>query len=1162
MHFSLDDLRKAFNAADYDRGLDYARQERVLEISMGEGMVSSAVKGSGRHIYAQEITVEKQGKRLVSSAVKGSGRHIYAQEITVEKQGKRLVVEGDCSCPVGYNCKHVAAVLITLAWLEQEQAHGASAQDAAGTSQALPTVPAAAAAWLHRMETALAAMQQQASMPASDLPAKKGPVFRLMFVLTPTHDGKRTTMSLCKARLRVSGDIAAADPVSDSSRLMLNPPAYLVPADEELIQFYVAMHGNSVYYDPYNEPTGKMGAQLLRMLLQEKKLLWANSMKDASKGILHPLQETPARSAELAWHEQDRQLRLRWQFRPADDAGGRQAEPAKLAAQHGTVKHMAIDYVLPTDPPWYIENLSCGELRLPQGGAALPAQVMLALVAQTPSLARKDAVAMAQQLVLRGLNRLLPMPAEVDVIERERIPVQVILRLGSVAHGANAARQDYALLVFSYDGQEVLIDAGEPAQSLLRAGPRGIEKIVRDAGAERAALQRLQQTGFALPPGGMPGALTLPSPAAWLDFVRDTLPLLAQDGWRIDKQDSYRYDLAEIEDWYAAVEENAGNPWFDLELGIVVNQERISLLPVLVEWIRKAPADFNAAALAQHADADQLLADLPNGTRVALPWGRIKPILATLGELYFTDRAASSMRLSTLDAARLAELAGGIELRWLGGDRLRALGEKLNTFGGVRQVAAPHGLQAVLRDYQHDGLAWMQFLREYDLAGILADDMGLGKTIQTLAHILLEKEAGRLSAPALVVAPTSLMGNWQDEAARFAPDLRVLTLQGRERLAQFDNIDQYDLVLTTYALLPRDEDKLRRHAWHLVILDEAHYIKNARSKAAQTAGLLRARHRLCLTGTPLENHLGELWSQFHFLLPGLLGDEKLFNAEFRGPIEKRGDDTRRALLVRRIKPFLLRRTKDKVASELPPKTEMVRMVELAGAQRDLYETVRLAMDKKVRDEIAKKGVARSQIVILEALLKLRQVCCDPRLVKSVAAKKIAAPSAKLNELLEMLDALLEEGRRILVFSQFTSMLALIEAELTARGISYALLTGDTADRAGAVRAFQQGQVPLFLISLKAGGVGLNLTAADVVIHYDPWWNPAAENQATDRAWRIGQDKPVFVYKLIARGTLEEKIQALQQKKAELAQSMLGDGAAHSLTITAEDLQLIFAPLAG
>jgi SNF2 family DNA or RNA helicase len=454
----------------------------------------------------------------------------------------------------------------------------------------------------------------------------------------------------------------------------------------------------------------------------------------------------------------------------------------------------------------------------------------------------------------------------------------------------------------------------------------------------------------------------------------------------------------------------------------------------------------------------------------------------------------------------------------------------------------------------------MQFLREYGLAGILADDMGLGKTVQTLAHILVEKEAGRLTHPVLVIAPTSLMGNWQDEAARFAPDLRVLLLQGKDRAQLFDQIPQADLVLTTYALLPRDEEKLHEHEFHLVILDESHYIKNTRSKAAQSASLLKSRHRLCLSGTPLENHLGELWSQFHFLLPGLLGDEKTFNSQFRHPIERQDDPLRRMLLNRRIKPFLLRRTKDSVAKELPPKTEMVRKVELTGAQRDLYETVRLAMDQKVREEIDRKGVARSQIVILEALLKLRQVCCDPRLVKTLPSKKQAAGSAKLQDLMQMVEDLLEEKRKILVFSQFTSMLELIEEELESRDIPYAILTGETKDRSAQVAAFQQGAVPIFLISLKAGGVGLNLTAADTVIHYDPWWNPAAENQATDRAWRIGQDKPVFVYKLIAKGTLEEKIQVLQQKKSDLAQSVLAEGESQKMTLTQEDLQQIFAPL--
>jgi SNF2 family DNA or RNA helicase len=579
------------------------------------------------------------------------------------------------------------------------------------------------------------------------------------------------------------------------------------------------------------------------------------------------------------------------------------------------------------------------------------------------------------------------------------------------------------------------------------------------------------------------------------------------------------------------------------------------LLPLLIGMIRAAPWDFNPAALAARDDDSQFMIVLSGGTRVALPWGRVKPILATLAELYFSDHAGNRIRLPAMDAARLAELERAAQLRWVGGERLRELGRKLHDFDGLRPVAVPAGLHATLRPYQQTGLAWLQFLREHDFCGILADDMGLGKTIQTLAHILVEKEAGRLDAPALVVAPTSLMGNWQAEAARFAPGLRVLLLHGKDRAARFDEIEGADLLLTTYALLGRDEDLLRQRGYHLLILDEAQYIKNSRSKASQVARLLVARHRLCLTGTPVQNHLGELWAQFHFLMPGLLGDEKGFNALFRKPIEQQGDAPRRDFLARRIKPFMLRRTKDKVATELPPKTEIVLHVDFDAAQRDLYETVRVAMDRKVRDEIDRKGLARSRIVILDALLKLRQVCCDPRLLKST---KNAAGSAKLDALLELLETLLSEGRKVLVFSQFTSMLALIEAALHARGVVYALLTGDTIDRAAPIAAFQDGPASVFLVSLKAGGVGLNLTAADTVIHYDPWWNPATENQATDRAWRIGQTQPVFVYKLIARGTLEEKIQDLQRRKGELANALLTSEGEMAPVFDADDLQAMFA----
>ena len=418
----------------------------------------------------------------------------------------------------------------------------------------------------------------------------------------------------------------------------------------------------------------------------------------------------------------------------------------------------------------------------------------------------------------------------------------------------------------------------------------------------------------------------------------------------------------------------------------------------------------------------------------------------------------------------------------------------------------------------------------------------------------------------------------------------MLVLHGKQRAQQFKAIRDAHVVVTSYPLAVRDMAMLAGHDWHYLVLDEAQRIKNSRSQATLTLKALNARHRLCLSGTPLENHLGELWSLMDFVSPGLLGNEAQFREHYRTPIEKRQETAVAENLARRVRPFILRRTKLQVAQDLPEKTETLLRVELEGTQRDLYETVRATMDSKLREAIAKQGLARSQIVVLDALLKLRQVCCDPRLLKlslqapepddvmplaSEAADPLLdvldaqrpvarhgsahAPSAKLELLRDLLPTLVEDGRRILVFSQFTQMLSLIEAELQRLDLGYVKLTGDTVNRGAVVDSFQNGDAPIFLISLKAGGVGLNLTAADTVILYDPWWNPAVEQQAIDRAYRIGQGKPVFVYKLVASGTVEEKMLELQARKAGLADSLLS-GVAGTAALTAQDFDELFKPL--
>jgi len=1059
------------------------------------------------------VSIDVEFPDTLRGEVGGSGGKTYRQEIRITSDKRGVRFRGDCSCPMTRNCKHVVAVLLT------DLAHRPA------------DVPAAAERWLQQLATVHAIRQEVAE-------AARDTSVRLVYVLAPDREGKVPGLHPHTVRLRQDGSIVDAVLETEPLRLVKFRPPHVTREHDEPLRLLGAMqvsHGTL-------KPAGVLGAALLARLGAEGWLWRARSLKAARYGHLERVEPGPRRHLTVDWLE---------------SGADREAVTLGWRADRGDLP----EHTYPTDPMYYLDGLAVGEVALPEPLAAIPPAVLLDLVEHAPTLRGEQRNGVASRMVDLGLDGFMPAPAVLEVRERRDVaPVpSLVLDSVDIALHRDWVCRDIALLAFDYAG---LSTEGIDEPVLRNVLEGSVEVIVRDLEAEAAAAAQLAASGFAPPPpddplrGDWPDALVLPDETAWLAFMHDGLPRLREAGWLVEIGNDFRYDLADVDEWYADLDESGqdGNGWFALELGIVVDGERHPLLPLLVDMIRRTPWQFGADALAARADTDAMLVELTPSRRVALPWGRIKPILATLGELYFGDRIGATIHLPAMDAARLAELERAARLRWLGGDRLRELGRKLHDFDGIRAVAVPAGLTAQLRAYQHAGLNWMQFLREYGFGGILADDMGLGKTIQTLAHILAEKEAGRLDAPALVVAPTSLMGNWQAEAARFAPGLRVLLLHGKDRKASFDQVGNADLVLTTYALLGRDEAALRRHRYHLLILDEAQYIKNSRSKAAQTVRLLDARHRLCLTGTPVQNHLGELWSQFHFLMPGLLGDDKQFNTVFRKPIEQRGDVQRKDLLARRVKPFMLRRTKDKVATELPPKTEIVLPIELDGAQRDLYETVRVAMDKKVRDAIDAKGLARSQIIILDALLKLRQVCCHPRLLDPDAR----AGSVKLDALLELLDTLLSEGRSVLVFSQFTSMLALIGAALDERGIAFVQLTGDTADRNAPVAAFQRGDVSVFLISLKAGGVGLNLTAADTVIHYDPWWNPAAENQATDRAWRIGQDQPVFVYKLIAQDTLEEKIQDMQRRKGELANAVLEAEGGLAAAIGPDDLQVLFA----
>ena len=481
--------------------------------------------------------------------------------------------------------------------------------------------------------------------------------------------------------------------------------------------------------------------------------------------------------------------------------------------------------------------------------------------------------------------------------------------------------------------------------------------------------------------------------------------------------------------------------------------------------------------------------------------------------------------------------------------------EELRRFHSVEPAAQPAGFVGQLRDYQSEGLGWMHFLQRFSFGGCLADDMGVGKTAQVLALLESRRElraAGEPVGPSLVVVPKSLVFNWKEEAARFTPQLRVLDHTGLERNG--NDFAAYDLVLTTYGTLRRDAWSFKDAEFDYVVLDEAQVVKNAETESSKAARLLRGRHRLAVSGTPMENHLGELWTLFEFLNPGMLGAANAFKV-VGGSMRNPDEETRR-LLGHALRPFFLRRTKEQVARELPSKTEQTVYCELEPEQRKLYDQLRQHYRDSLLRRIETAGLAKSKIQVLEALLRLRQAACHPGLLDS---KRSSDSSAKLDVLLEQLREVLDEGHKALVFSQFTSLLKILRARLNQDGILYEYLDGATRDRQTRVERFQNDKdCRLFLVSLKAGGLGLNLTAAEYVFILDPWWNPAVEAQAVDRAHRIGQTRPVFTYRLIARDTVEEKVLELQKTKRDLAAAIIGAENSMIRDLRSEDLALLLS----
>ncbi len=691
-----------------------------------------------------------------------------------------------------------------------------------------------------------------------------------------------------------------------------------------------------------------------------------------------------------------------------------------------------------------------------------------------------------------------------------------------------------AILYARYGELELI--AGKPAAESDFATPDPHDLMsyrVRNLKAEQAALSRLDPAGFGGPVGDQMAAIT--HKPKLLAFLASHMPALRRAGWKVDLQGRVVEYMDTLESATPVVRVDGagvtgagqgGAGWFDVSFNFeAADGESLS------------PADIQRALRMGESHVER------NGRVILFDSDAVESMNGVFRDCSTGEGGrAGAFRMSGVHAAYVKSSIYGLDgvdieapPAWLDA------AERQNRDAKLEPVDLPPGLNATLRAYQHHGISWLRFLENNGFSGILADEMGLGKTLQTLAWLLMERSAPAAQGkPVLIICPTSLVGNWIEEGKKFAPSLTFVDLTGSDRKERQAKAAEFQVWVTSYAVLRIDLDYYRQTEFGVVVLDEAQNIKNRSTQNAQAVKTLRSVNRLVLTGTPIENSVSDLWSIMDFLMPGYLGPHEAFRGSYELAIQAGGPGAEDAQkrLKKKLNPFFLRRLKRDVAKDLPPKIEKVAMVDLTRDQKLVYAELLKASQRKINDMVEAQGFNRTRMEVLKTLLRLRQACCHLSLLKLKGVES-EAPSAKLDYLMEMLFEARSGGNRVLVFSQFTSMLDLIRTELDRQSFRYCHLDGSTKDRMSVVRQFNaEPDITVFLISLKAGGTGLNLTGADMVIHFDPWWNPAVEDQATDRAYRIGQKRTVYAQKLIARDTVEEKVLALQRKKKAVIDATL------------------------
>jgi len=727
------------------------------------------------------------------------------------------------------------------------------------------------------------------------------------------------------------------------------------------------------------------------------------------------------------------------------------------------------------------------------------------------------------------------LPIKSDLVKYHEIQADPIPRL--YLHDDNKEKVLRASLQFGYGEYNSPLAKDEPYTLAAIPETWELARIHRQPEREEYFYQLLTDPIYRLKRAGSPhprGTLELRARAHPYDFLMHSIPALLKAGFEIYGEDNLKTGRINRHPATMRVQISSGIDWFDLKTVVEFGDQQVNF-----HDIRKA------------LKRGENYIKLADGSIGQIPQEWLEKYKHLWG---LAEETADGFRVSDLHLSLLDQLLEENPALQTPPDLIQRR-ERFRHFERIAPQPLPKGFAGELRLYQKHGYDWLHFLREYKFGGILADDMGLGKTVQVLTYLQsLQEQASVKKEATLLVVPKSLVANWQRESEKFTPSLKFLEYMGNFRNKDVSIFNEYDVVITTYGTMLRDIEILHKYKFHHIILDESQAIKNPLAKSAKATRLLNAEHRIVMTGTPVENNTFELWSQFEFLNPGLLGSMDYFKSQFANPIESAGDEKSAELLRKLVYPFILRRTKEQVALELPPRTERIVYTDMDSAQKKLYTQTRERYRAELLGLIETEGMNNARFKVLEGLLRLRQIAIHPALVD----KKYKGEAPKFEILLETLETLQAENHKALIFSQFVETLKLVKKELDARKIKYIYLDGQTQKRQAKVDEFQNDpNIPFFLISLKAGGVGLNLTAADYVIHLDPWWNPAVEVQASDRAHRIGQTRPVFVYKIIARDTVEEKILHLQEKKRALVKNISATEASCFKSLTQDDVKGLF-----